>query len=321
MIAFVKDIMIYIVVIAAVILVPLKLGGYGAIFAAADNAFKAKGGATGLLLQPAQMVPFATLALGSALAAFMYPHTMTGILSSSSADVIRKNAIFLPAYTILLGLIALLGYMAIAAGIVTPTATGVVPALFNSIFPEWFAGFCFAAIAIGALVPAAIMSIGAANLFTRNIWRFRRNHDPATEAAVAKIVSLVVKFGALLVIVFMPTQFAIDLQLLGGVWILQIFPAIVLGLYGRWMRPTALLIGWAVGMILGSYLAWSVGLKPVYTVTIGGSPYTIYIGLIATVANLVVAAVISAVEAMLGRDRPADMTSPADYDSRLAGRV
>jgi SSS family solute:Na+ symporter len=319
MIAFVKDIMIYIVVIAAVILVPLKLGGYGAIFAAADNAFKAKGGATGLLLQPAQMVPFATLALGSALAAFMYPHTMTGILSSSSADVIRKNAIFLPAYTILLGLIALLGYMAIAAGITAPTATGIVPALFNSIFPEWFAGFCFAAIAIGALVPAAIMSIGAANLFTRNIWRFHRNSSPETEAAVAKIVSLVVKFGALLVIVFMPTQFAIDLQLLGGVWILQIFPAIVIGLYGRWLRPTALLTGWAIGMILGSYLAWSVGLKPVYPVTLGGATYTVYIGLIAVAANLVVAAVISAIEAMLGRERPADTTAAADYDARLAG--
>jgi SSS family solute:Na+ symporter len=319
LIAFVKDIMIYIVVIAAVILVPLKLGGYGAIFAAADNAFKAKGGATGLLLQPAQMVPFATLALGSALAAFMYPHTMTGILSSSSADVIRKNAIFLPVYTILLGLIALLGYMAIAAGITAPTATGIVPALFNSIVPEWFAGFCFAAIAIGALVPAAIMSIGAANLFTRNIWRFHRNSSPETEAAVAKIVSLVVKFGALLVIVFMPTQFAIDLQLLGGVWILQIFPAIVIGLYGRWLRPTALLTGWAIGMILGSYLAWSVGLKPVYPVTLGGATYTVYIGLIAVAANLVVAAVISAIEAMLGRERPADTTAAADYDARLAG--
>jgi SSS family solute:Na+ symporter len=317
MIAFVKDIMIYIVVIAAVILVPLKLGGYGAVFAAAEGAFKAKGGATGLLLQPAQMMPFATLALGSALAAFMYPHTMTGILSSSSADVIRKNAIFLPVYTILLGLIALLGYMAIAAGVTAPTATGIVPALFNSVFPEWFAGFCFAAIAIGALVPAAIMSIGAANLFTRNLWRFHASATPQTEAKVAKLVSLLVKFGALLVIVFLPTQFAIDLQLLGGVWILQIFPAIVIGLFTRALRPTGLLLGWAAGMVIGSYLAWSVGLKPVYALTIGGKPYTVYIGLIAIAVNLVVAAVVSAIEAMLGRDRPADMTAPADYDSRV----
>src|SRR5215469_759730 len=65
MIAFVKDVMIYIVVIAAVAIIPIQLGGYGAVFAAADHAFAAKGGATGLLLQPDQYWPFATLALGS----------------------------------------------------------------------------------------------------------------------------------------------------------------------------------------------------------------------------------------------------------------
>jgi SSS family solute:Na+ symporter len=66
-------------------------------------------------LKPAQMSPYATLALGSALAAFMYPHTLTGIFAAKSANTIRKNAVFLPAYTVLLGLIALLGYMAYAA--------------------------------------------------------------------------------------------------------------------------------------------------------------------------------------------------------------
>ena len=77
LIAFVKDIMIYIVVLVAVAVIPLKLGGYGAVFAAADTAFKAKG-AGGITLAPAQYLPYATLALGSAMAAFMYPHTLTG---------------------------------------------------------------------------------------------------------------------------------------------------------------------------------------------------------------------------------------------------
>ena len=46
-----------------------------------------------------------------------------------------------------------------------------VPALFLHMFPAWFAGVAFAAIAIGALVPAAIMSIACGNLFTRNIYK------------------------------------------------------------------------------------------------------------------------------------------------------
>jgi len=159
MIAFVKDIMIYIVVIAAVWLIPSKLGGYAHVFDAADAFFKAKGGATGIILKPTQFTAYASLALGSALAAFMYPHTMTAVLSSSSAATVRKNAIFLPAYTLLLGLIALLGYMAIASGIKVHSASDVVPALFGKLFPSWFVGFAAAAIAISALVPAAIMSI------------------------------------------------------------------------------------------------------------------------------------------------------------------
>jgi solute:Na+ symporter, SSS family len=290
MIAFVKDVMIYIVVIAAIAVIPLHLGGYGAVFHAAQEALRVKGGSAGLTLKPVQMLPFATLALGSALAAFLYPHTMTGVLSSSSADAVRKNAILLPIYTILLGLIGLLGYMALAAGIKLDKPTGVVPALFLNIFPPWFVGFSFAAIAIGALVPAAIMSIGAANLFTRNIWKAFINPeiDAARESTIAKIVPLCVKLGALIFIVFLPTQYAIDLQLLGGVWILQIFPAIVFGLYRTPLQAPGLLAGWFSGMIVGTWMAEAMQLKPVFPFQFGGQTYTIYIGLIALSVNLVV---------------------------------
>ncbi len=296
LIAFVKDIMIYIVVIAAVAIIPSKLGGYGAVFAAADAGFKAKGSG-GILLAPAQVLPYATLALGSALAAFMYPHTLTGIFASSSGNTIRKNAILLPAYTLLLGLIALLGYMAYAAGIKPTSNNDVVPALFRSLFPSWFAGFAYAAIGIGALVPAAVMSIGAANLFTRNFWRAYVNPavTPAGEAKVAKITSLLVKVGALLVILFLPTQFALDLQLLGGLWIVQTFPAVVFGLFTGWFRAPGLLAGWAVGFFGGTFVAWSDGLKPLHTLVLGGTSYTVYVGLLALAANIVVAALVTLV--------------------------
>jgi solute:Na+ symporter, SSS family len=295
LIAFVKDIMIYIVVLVAVVVVPAKLGGYGAVFAAAGDAFAAKGGATGLTLKPAQMLPYATLALGSALAAFMYPHTLPGIFASKSADTIRKNAILLPAYTLLLGLIALLGYMALAANIKVTSNSDVVPTLFKVLFPSWFAGFAFSAIAIGALVPAAVMSIGAANLFTRNVWK--------SYASVAKIASLVVKVGALAFILFLPTQYALDLQLLGGLWILQTFPALVFGLFTRWFRAEGLLLGWAVGIIWGSWTAWSNGLKPLANITLGGVSYVFYVGLGALILNVVVAAIATVIVARISPRR------------------
>jgi solute:Na+ symporter, SSS family len=299
LIAFVKDVMIYVVVLVAVVVVPAKLGGYDAVFAAANEAFAAKSGDTGLILKPSQMLAYATLALGSALAAFMYPHTLTGVFASKSADIIRKNAILLPAYTLLLGLIALLGYMAYAAHLHVSSPNDVVPALFKAVFPSWFAGFAFAAIAIGALVPAAVMSIGAANLFTRNIWKSYINPDitHVGEASVAKVASLVVKVGALAFILFLPTQYALDLQLLGGLWILQTFPALVFGLFTCWFRAEGLLLGWAAGIGWGTWTAWSNGLKPLASIALGGATYSFYVGLGALMLNIVVAAVATVIVA------------------------
>jgi SSS family solute:Na+ symporter len=313
LIAFVKDIMIYIVVLVAVVVVPAKLGGYAAVFAAANDAFTAKGGNTGLILKPSQMLAYATLALGSALAAFMYPHTLTGIFASKSADTIRKNAILLPAYTLLLGLIALLGYMAYAAKINVASPNDVVPMLFKALFPSWFAGFAFSAIAIGALVPAAVMSIGAANLFTRNVWK--SYVDPgithAGQAAVAKIASLVVKLGALAFTIFLPVQYALDLQLLGGLWILQTFPALVFGLFTRWFRAEGLLLGWAAGILWGSWTAWSNGLKPLATVDLGGASHTFYVGLGALILNIAVAAIATVVVSRVSPGPRRSATAPS----------
>jgi SSS family solute:Na+ symporter len=196
----------------------------------------------------------------------------------------------LPAYTLLLGLVALLGYMAIADDIKVANPNEVVPALFLRIFPEWFTGFSFSAIAIGALVPAAVMSIGAANLFTRNLWKplVSPGISPAQEAAVAKIVSLLVKLGALLFVLFLPTQHAIDLQLLGGIWILQIFPAVVLGLYRMPLYGRPLFLGWVAGMIVGTWSFVLAGLKPVLPIQLLGGRYAIYVGVLALVVNLVI---------------------------------
>jgi SSS family solute:Na+ symporter len=261
MISMVKDALIYITVIAAVIVIPIELGGFGKIFASVDAKAPLLAAPTpgNLGAQSAYM----TLALGSALALFLYPHAITGVMSASSGKAIRRNAVALPAYSIALGLIALLGFMALAAGVKTNPAYAAqfktyganfaVPALFLAMFPKWFVGVAFAAIAIGALVPAAIMSIACANLFTRNIWReyIDPNCSPAHECHVAKIVSLAVKLGALLFILELPKQ-AIELQLLGGIFIIQTLPALMLGLYTRWLHPTALLIGWGFGIASGS---------------------------------------------------------------------
>ncbi len=321
-IAMVKDVLIYIVVIVAVIVIPIRLGGYGRIFSLADAHFALQRAATppgtgSLILSPSAYWPYATLGLGSAFALFMYPHSVTGVLSSARGSVIKRNTILLPAYSVLLGLIALLGYMAIAANIQVAKPNDAVPALFNAMFPSWFVGVAFAAIAIGALVPAAIMSIAAANLWTRNIYMayVRPGATAAQESSSAKIASFVVKLGALLFIIWVPTAFAINLQLLGGIWILQTFPALALGLHRRIFHDAALLWGWLAGMLAGTSMSFSQGVKPTFPLHLGGTTISAYIGLDALIVNVAVSAALTVIFDRIGVARGRDATAEADYEA------
>jgi SSS family solute:Na+ symporter len=315
-IAIVKDVMLYIMVLAAIILLPAKLGGYSHIFSAAGTALAAHKPPASLILKPPQYLSYATLAFGSAIAIILYPHTATGVLSAGSGRIIRRNAALMPAYNFLLALIALLGYVAIAAGIHTSNTSSAVPLLFVTMFPSWFAGFCLAAIGIGALVPAAIMSIAASNLFTRNLYgELRRTPmTHAQESNHAKIVSLFIKVGALVFVLFVQTQYAIELQLLGGIWIAQLFPAVVLGVYTRWFHGRALLWGWAAGMATGTGLALARDLKSsVFPFQFGSHVYVVYAAIPALLANLLVSVAVTWLLDAMGRERPIDQTQPSDY--------
>ena len=324
MIAVVKDALIYITVLAMVVVIPIQLGGYGKIFDMIPSAkvllSAPKDGNLG------QFSAYATLALGSAFALFLYPHTMTAVLSSSGREVIRRNAAYLPAYSFMLGLLALTGFMALAVGVdklpefaAQFTEYGsnfAVPALVLHTFPDWFAGVAFAAIGIGGLVPAAIMSIAASNLFTRNIYTqfIRPNCTPKEEAKNAKVVSLVVKFGALLFIIFLPLQYAIQLQLLGGIWISQTIPAVILGLYTRWLNPWALIIGWAAGLISGTWMAASLSFQSaVFPLAVDGFTVPGYAALYALGINFAVSILLSFLLNPIRVTRGTDQTSATDY--------
>jgi SSS family solute:Na+ symporter len=178
------------------------------------------------------------------------------------------------------------------------------------------------------------MSIAAANTFTRNIYKeyFRPNATPKEETAVAKIVSLVVKFGALGFIIFLNPSFAIDLQLIGGVIILQTLPAVGIGLFSRWFHRGGLMAGWAVGMTAALVLLYQIPkvdaagtvLKPHF----GGSGYplsnfgfdtqvSVWAGFIAIIMNLVVAVVVTMILQAMKVSSGVDRTQHSDYFAEL----
>jgi SSS family solute:Na+ symporter len=142
------------------------------------------------------------------------------------------------------------------------------------------------------------MSIACANLFTRNLYKeFLRPHcTDAEEARTAKIVSLVVKVGAVVFIVAIPHSYAIHLQLLGGIWIIQLLPPILLGLFTQRFNAHALLLGWAGGTAIGTYMAATRGfVSSVYPLEIFGLTIPGYAALYSVLVNFLIAAALTPV--------------------------
>ncbi|MBU6397129.1 MAG: sodium:solute symporter [Rhodospirillales bacterium] len=321
-ISIAKDLLIYITVIAMIIAIPIKMGGFGNIFSYIPPAK--------LILQTppkgsmGAYSGYASLALGSAMALFLYPHTTTGILSSAGPRVIRRNAALLPAYTVMLGLLALLGFAALASGVdklpqyaagfAKYKASYAVPALILNDFPGWFAGMAFAAIAIGALVPAAIMAIASANIFTRDLYQpFVRHKNNGAQLLVAKLFAMLMIIGAVVFIILVPVKFAVQLQLLGGMWIIQTFPAIALSLFTRFLNGWALLAGWLTGILSATWLVSQNAFNSIWVFHIFGYVLPSYIALATVTLNILVASALSIPLNSIMNDQHKDETKTADY--------
>jgi SSS family solute:Na+ symporter len=319
--AVVKDLLIYLTVIVAIIIIPIDLGGFGAIFAKISPAKLL------LAIPPANSggayTGYATLAIGSAMALFLYPHIMTAVLSASSQTVLRRNAAMLPAFTIMLGLLALMGFMALAAGVGTMPqfafgfqkfgANFAIPALVLNFFPSWFAGVAFGAIAIGAMVPAAIMAIAAATIFSRDIYsQFSPEH--LSEVMVAKIAAITIITIALLFVMATPTAYAVEFQLLGGMWIIQTFPAVVFSVFTRFFNGWALLAGWAVGIVSATMLVFANRFTgSISTIDLFGFVLPSYIAFSTVIANALIAVLLSLPLNIYASDRHRDQTTEWDY--------
>ncbi|MBM2618433.1 sodium:solute symporter [Actinoplanes sp. LDG1-06] len=335
LVSIVKDALILWAVLAVLMIVAMTPGQWDTIFRIAENRYAVTPRTDDGLLLPAQsQLNYVTLALGSAVALFLYPHTLTGVLASRNRGTLRRNLAVLPIYTLTLGVLMLVGFAALYDG-VTPVggnANTVVPQWFNENAPAWSAGLAFAAIGVGAMVPAAIMSIAAANLFTRDIYRvyLRPQASAREETYVSKSVSLTVKFGALLILLLLNTQFAIDLQLIGGVVIMQTLPAVALGLYTNWFHRWALGCGMGAGLVLGVFMLWQVPKlggadgRQVIREHFGGSAWpldnlglntqaTIYVGIVALAVNLLIAVAATPVFRALDIPAGVDLTREHDY--------
>ncbi|MEM3939343.1 MAG: sodium:solute symporter [Saccharolobus sp.] len=287
-----KDILIWITVISIIVIVPLQYGGFTHAF----SVMNAKQLAIYSKLSEPLIPAYWSLFLGSALALYLYPHAINGSLSADDKKKLMYSTALLPIYGIGLAIIALFGILVYAV----PSALDVVskysgvlsvPALIVSTMPDWAAGIMLLGIFIGGLVPAAIMAIASANLLVRNVIKeIKTDLTPKGETNLAKWISAVIKFIALAFVFLVPATYAINLQLLGGIIITQTLPAVFLGLYTEWFNPWALIAGWAVGIISGSYMFAVFGLP--HATSVYPTPFgLLYIAIISLALNLVISAI------------------------------
>ena len=290
--AILKDILIWITVVAVIIVVPLSIGGFGTAFRDVKPSY--------VTVPNSLVTGYATLVLGSALALYLYPHAINGVLSSESVHKLRRSTALLPLYGIGLAIMALMGILVYAV----PPAMNflshfpessrgilVVPSLILYSMPPWFTGIALLGIFIGGLVPAAIMAMSQANLLTRNIIKeIRPNTSASSEIRITKISSTVFKFVALGFVFTIPATYAISLQLLGGILIIQILPAVFFGLYIKSLRKEALIPGLLVGIFSGTFMVeytnhFGALTSSLFNIPIFGS---LYIAVVALTFNLTI---------------------------------
>ena len=337
-----KDVLLVWLLLSAVLVVAMS-GGWASSFQAANTRFSHDTSPlSSVLLPPPTTITYISLAVGSALSIFAYPHALLGILAAKDRATVRRTSAALPLYTVALGMMALLGLFAVAKNVFPVDAdlahgkigdvNTITPMVFHDLFPAWCAGIAYATLAIAALIPASIMSIAAANLFTRSIYCefFRPRASGEEEARVGRWASLLVKLGAVGVLLLLKPEFATDLQSIGGVIILQTLPAVFFGLMTGWFHRWALVGGMIGGLAVS---IWMLYLTPaidtagrVTQAHFGSANFplallhwkttsVVYTGLITLVVNLVIVVVGTLVFTLVRLPAGADLTRRADYEA------
>ena len=288
-----KDIMILGIVIFLGLYLPTHYyGGLEPMFAAIE---KARPGFTVLPPHGQSLWWFSSTVLLTALGFFMWPHSFASIYTAKSAKVIRKNAILLPLYQLILLFVFLVGF---AATLQIPGLSGpdIDLALFKlsaKTFDPWFVGVIGATGVLTALVPGSMILMTAATLIANNL--YRAVNPSADDRQVSQIAKLLVPVVALVAVIFTLKGGAtiVALLLMGYSFVTQLFPALVLSLAHRNFATRE---GAAAGIVAGVATVAVVSLTGANFHTLAWLPPEIQdlnIGIVALVVNVVVLIAVS----------------------------
>jgi solute:Na+ symporter, SSS family len=236
--SIVKDLLMLVAAVSIGISLPyIHFGGIGAMFRAVAKA------------HPDHLVmPGGTQTMGhswyistvllTSLGFYMWPHFAGAAFTAKSADVLRRNSVIMPLYSVSMPLIFFVGFTALMVLPGLPNGDLALLTLVRKTYPPWFLGVIGGAGALTAMVPAAILILTAATLFAKNFYRplVRPSMTDEQVQGLARILVIVVTLVSLYFAVYSSTTI-VALLLLGYAGVAQFFPGIIFGLY--WPRVTA----------------------------------------------------------------------------------
>ncbi len=193
---------------------------------------------------------FISTVLLTSVGAYMWPHLFGVSFTAKSSGTLRRNAVVMPLYTASLPLMLMVGFAAVL--VVPGLADGDLSllTLVGKTFPPWFLGVVGGAGALTAMVPSAILTLTAATLFAKNLYRplFAPGMSEARVAGLARGMAIVLMAVALL-FALTSSRTIVALLLLGYAGITQFFPGVVLGLFWKRASWTGVLCGLAAGIV------------------------------------------------------------------------
>ena len=243
-----KDVLMVVAALSIGIGIPyIHYGGIGAMFAALAHA------------RPGHLtMPGATNNLGhtwyistvllTSLGFYMWPHTFAASFTAKSDDILRRNAVVMPLYTITLAFVFFAGFTAVLVVPGLPNGDLSLLTIVRSSFPAWFLGVIGGAGALAAMVPAAIFILTAATLFARNLYRpvFAPTMTDDQVKKLARVMVVAISLISLYFAIYSSSTL-VSFLLLGYAGVTQFFPGVVLGLY--WKRVST--FGVFAGLIAG----------------------------------------------------------------------
>ncbi|HEV2381188.1 MAG TPA: sodium:solute symporter family protein [Terriglobia bacterium] len=283
-VSILKDALMVLAALAIGIGVPYAhFGGIGRMYVALAHARPAHltmPGATPNLGHPW----YVSTVLLTSLGFYMWPHSFAATFTARSGDIIRRNAVVMPLYTLTLAFVFFAGFSAVLALPGLANGDLALLTIVRATFPAWFLGVIGGAGALTAMVPAAIFTLTAATLFAKNFYRplFAPAMTDDQVGRLARAMVVVLSLVCLGFAIYSSTTL-VSLLLLGYSGVAQFFPGVVLGLY--WKRTT--LPGVFTGVVAG------VGTVTILALTKHDPLFGINAGFIALCLNFLLTVTIS----------------------------